>query len=252
MSRSVAAVQRAMVRMLFDAGFASGVYDGPVEALTEPERALLLTIDRRAWSTDQYRRSRGVQALLEEYPVTGAVLGVAGVDAFFSSQAFGDVLTNRGSLGVDFGSFASERARGIARLEQAIALARRGERPPGPGIVTRPGIQPIALPQSHLHLFSELRQRLGPSPLEAFAAGWEPVPLPTEDGPLEFLLVERGEDGGIGIGGGSAALVALLTFTLEPRERTAVEAQATTLGCSEDEARELVDELLSEALLIVR
>ena len=246
--RSVHALQRAMVRMLFDPAFTERVYSGPVNALSEPERELLVSVDRRAWTTDRYRRSRAVQALLEEFPVTGAVLGVVGVDAFFSTEAFAHTLSDRGSLALDFGTWATERASGIARLELSIARARRAE-PRGAGIATRPGVEPVAIGQAHLALFSELRQRLGPTPLETFAAGWEPVALP-DAGPLEFLLVERAEDGNIGIGGGSAALVALLTFASTGHERSDVEAEAVRLGCSASEATELVDDLLAEGLLV--
>ena len=126
MSRSVAAIRQAMARMLFDPGFVDAVHAGPVDGLSEAERGLLVQVDRRAWGTDRYRRSRGVQALLDEYPVTAGILGVDAVDGFFSSPGFAAVLRDRGSLGLAFGDHAASGPAGaVAILEQAVARARR-------------------------------------------------------------------------------------------------------------------------------
>lgn len=243
--RSVHAIQRAMVRMLFDPAFVEAVHRGPVPALTEPERALLVAVDRRAWGTDRYRRSRSVHALIEEFPATAAVLGVAEVDAWFSTEAFARTLASRGSLALDFGRWAEAQAGELAVLERAIALARRAERPVGSGLVTRPGVEPATLGAGTLQAYARIREALGPDPIEALAAGLEPV-QPPEPGPAEALLIERAPDGAIAISGATEALVALLTYTTTPRERAAVELHAGSLGCDPDEARELVDELSAE------
>jgi stage V sporulation protein SpoVS len=252
-ARRVPALRQAMTRLLFDPAYVARVYAGPVDDLTEPERALLTAVDRRAWGTDRYRRSRGAQALIEEYPVTTAVLGVGGVDAYFSSAAFARVLSDRGSLALSFGLWAQARgAADVARLERAVALARRAERPDGPGLVTRPGVEPLTLPGGVLDFYAALRRALGPNPVEALAHGRAPVPLPAPNGDPDALLVERDAAGEVQVGGGSAALVTLLTFTLQPRPRDAVLARARGLGCDPGDDAELVDELLSEGLLVHR
>lgn len=251
MSRSVPALQQAMVRMLFDPAYIQAVYAGPVPDLTEPERSLLLRVDPRAWTTDAYRRSRGVHALIEEYPVTAAVMGIPQVDAFFSSARFAATLAQRGSLGVDFGDYAAEQAGPVAQLEQAIARARRAERGRG-GISTRPGVEPLVLPGGALAFYATLRQRLGPNPIQTLASNWVRVPLPAFDGAPDPVLVERSDEGEVGISGASEALVKLLTVALTPRERPALVELTVELGCTEAEGEELIDDLLSETLLVTR
>lgn len=251
--RRVPALRQAMTRLLFDPAYVARVYAGPVDGLTEAERALLTAVDRRAWGTDKYRRSRGVQALIEEYPVTAAVLGVKGVDAFFSSSAFAGVLSERGSLALSFGLWAQARGAGdVARLERAVAQARRAKRPAGAGLVTRPGVEPITLPGGVLAFYAQQRQALGADPVAALAHGRPPVPVPAPTGEPDALLVERDDRGEVQVGGGSSALCALLTFTTQPRSRDAVLARARALGCDPGEDVELVDDLLGEGLLTVQ
>ena len=127
MSRDVHRLQQAMARMLFDPAFVDAVRAGPVEGLTEAERALLVQPDPRAWGTDRFRRARAVHALIDEYPVTTAIIGVSAVDAFFSSPGFAATLALRGSLALDFGDWVLPQTGGVARLEQALARARRAE-----------------------------------------------------------------------------------------------------------------------------
>ncbi len=249
--RSVHAIQRAMVRMLHDPAWVARIHAGPVPELSEPERALLVAVDRRAWSTDRYRRGRLVTALVEEYPVTAAVLGVRGVDRFLSTEAFAATLARRGSLAVDFGAFAIPRAGDVARLEQAIALARRGWRPTG-GLVTRPGVEPVELAGGTLAFYADLRRRLGPDPLQALASGWEPVKPPAPGPEPEPVLVERSDGGEVRVGGATPALVALLRYARTPRDQSALAAHAERLGCDPGEGAELVAGLVAEGLLVAR
>ena len=74
---SALAMQRVVVRMLFDADFARRVYEDPskslaTEDLSDEERAFLVAPDRRAYGTDEHRASRALSALFEEFPVTSA------------------------------------------------------------------------------------------------------------------------------------------------------------------------------------
>ena len=82
------ALQQAIVRMMFDPAFAAAVHGRrALPGLAEDERALLRGVDRRAFATDHFRRARAVQALVEEYPVSAAAIGLAAVDAFLSALA---------------------------------------------------------------------------------------------------------------------------------------------------------------------
>ena len=57
------AIQRAIVRMMYDPAFVAAVHGTrPVPGLGEPERVLLRQVDRRAFTTDRFRRARAVQA----------------------------------------------------------------------------------------------------------------------------------------------------------------------------------------------
>ncbi len=74
------AVQRVIVRMLYDAAFAERVYDDPGSALagvdlTDAETAWLTASDPRAWRVDPLRRARTLKALLDEFSVSGAETG---------------------------------------------------------------------------------------------------------------------------------------------------------------------------------
>jgi len=252
MSRDVAALRHAMARMLYDPAFVDRVHAGSLPGLGEAERALLLQVDRRAWATDRYRRSRSVQSLIEEYPVTAAVLGVNGVDAFFSSEAFGRVLTRRGSLALDFGSWAEPRAGAVARLERAVAMARRAERAAGAGLVTRPGVEPLLIPAGVLDFYAAQREALGADPVSVLAEGRPRVTPPTQGEGEDALLVERDAQGQVQVGGGSPALVRMLAFLTMPRSRAAALGHARLLGCDPGEDAEVLDGLLDDGLVIVR
>jgi len=142
---SYAAAQRVIVRMLYDAAFRQAVYDAPHAALagidlTAAERDALVKPDPRAFGTDPFRRSRSLQGLLEEYPVSawlaGQALGdIRLLDRFFSSPFFHDCIQNRGSLALAFGEFLDRGSRAgeirdnrvawTAAVEGAIAALRR-------------------------------------------------------------------------------------------------------------------------------
>lgn len=251
MTRSVHAIQRAMVRMLFDADFVRAVHAGPVDTLTDAERALLLDIDRRAWTTDRFRRTRGVHALIDEYPVTAACMGVTRMDAFFSSDAFAGSLSTRGSMALAFGAWARPQVGAIALLELAIARARRAEPRPHTGpIVTRPGLEPVHMPTNLLATWTQLRERLGADPARTLAEGWTPIQPPLPASTVEPLLVERGDDGNVGIGGSSPALARLLEFALIGRTLDDLTRKAVDLGCDPPEARALITDLMTDGLLV--
>ncbi|MCB9705012.1 MAG: hypothetical protein H6711_24260 [Myxococcales bacterium] len=244
-------VQRALVCMLYDPAYAARVRgEGPLAELGERERALLRAVDPRALRTDAMRRARAVQAILEEYPVSAALLGVPAVDRFFSSPAFRAAVFERGSMALSFGTeFLKERALGVGALEAAIARARRPDRPRPPGLGCAANVAALVVPAGTLEWYQQARARLGADPLRALAALRRPwTQRPPKRG-REHLLVEAKEGGEVSIGGASEALVDLLRAADPPRPRAEVVAAAIALGAEADEADELVADLLGDGLL---
>ncbi|MFN7147137.1 MAG: hypothetical protein ACK4YP_25435, partial [Myxococcota bacterium] len=148
------AIQRFVVRMLWDPTLVERVYGGgAVDGLDAAGRSLLTAVDRRAWDTDPYRRARTLQALIEEYPCSVAEIGVAGLESFFASPAFHAVIADRGSLAGAFGDWLAPKTGPVVRIERAFVELRRG----GPGASPRagelaraPGVRPIEAPEGTL------------------------------------------------------------------------------------------------------
>ncbi len=248
----VQALQQAMVRMMVDPAFCARVYAGGDCGLDPADRALLQRVDRRAWSTDRYRRGRLVQALLDEYPATAAVIGVAGVDAFFGSEAFAACLARRGSMAVDFGAWAAGAGGGaVAQLEGAMARARRWRPLPGAGIQPGPGVVPATLPGGTVAALQAARSALGAEPLAALAAGTRvPAPVLDPEAPAEALLVRCDAAGALGlspVGAGLCAVVAAVAAA--PLAPGPLLGRIRRLGARADEARALLDELLADGTL---
>jgi hypothetical protein len=256
---SAAALQRVAVRMLFDAKFADAVYRDPEAAvrglpLTAAEREWLRRPDRRAWAADPLRRWRALTGLLEEYPVTGALVhrrhgDLSSLDAFFSSPAFHACIQERRSLALCFGDFAAghadPRARAAARVERAIARVRRPRPPAGELSSAAEGVTASA---GSLAMYQALAPRV-----PGVEAVVDPRALPATLPPIgpgeEHLVAERTPDGGVGLGEASEPLVALLEAAREGAARADLLALARRYGCEEGEDAEVVDGLIDEGLL---
>lgn len=139
---SAIALQRVVVRMLFDTAFRDQVYAAPIAVLhdvdlTPEERQWLIAPDPRAYGTDGYRQSRALTGLLEEYPVVGALAmrcpqGAQRLHAFFTAECFHQCVQQRGSLADAFGSYVGSQTFAdcpemahLAQVERSIARARR-------------------------------------------------------------------------------------------------------------------------------
>lgn len=248
-------VQHACVLLHFDERFAAGLFDvsrPPPSWLHDDEVALLRRVDPRAFRTDPERPLRLLAALLEEYPVSCALVGRARLPEFFSSTLFHAAVT-RGRLVVDaFGDWLLPRAHGAAQLELAIALSRRRRRRRGLGLARAPGVELARVPAGTLAFYVEARDRLGPLPHEAVARGASLVEPPPRPG-LEELLVELspgpGEEGrGPAVAPCAAALFSLLAYAREGRARDDLIEEARRLGAGDD-ATDVVDGLVDDGLL---
>ncbi|KIG16149.1 hypothetical protein DB30_04867 [Enhygromyxa salina] len=248
-------IQQALVCMMFDPVYA-GVVRGPapLDELSPRERELLRGVDPRGLATDDMRRARALHVILDEYPVSAALLGVEAVDQYFSSPAFRACVFERGSMALVFGRRyllgASDKLHGIGAIETAMASARRVDRQRHPGLGSAPGLAPVSVPAGSLAWYQRARARLGPEPLQALTKLRKPWPQKPPRGGREHLLIEAKGDGSLAIGTASAALVGLLIAADPPRPRAELVAAAIELGAEADEADELLDDLIAEGLLI--
>ena len=256
-------VQRGLVCMLFDPDYTAKVRgDEPLPELGRRARELLRGVDPRALATDSMRRARALQVILDEYPVSAALLGVHAVDQFFGSAAFRACVWEGGSMALRFGQhYLGDKTAGVGAIETGLARARRNRPTPSPtgsglgsdsGSMARaPGVLALTVPAGSLAWYQRARERLGPEPVRALAQLRKPWPQkPPRPGRAdEWLLIERQPDGSLGLAHGSQALVELVAAADRPRPRAELVAAAIELGAAPDEADELLDDLVGEGLL---
>lgn len=245
--------------MLFDREYATLVRSRePLPELGERERELLRELDPRALETDDMRRARALHVILDEYPVSAALLGIDTVDRFFSSAEFRAGVFERGSMALGFGerwllAGPAERIAGIGVIETALARARREARRAqceSAGMIGRaPGVIALRVPENTLAWYQRARERLGPEPLQTLLELLEPWPQKPPRRGEEHLLIEPQADGSLGIASASKPLVELLRAVEHPRPRAELVSVAIELGAEADDADELLDELLGEGLL---
>lgn len=139
------ALQRLVVRLLFDPTFVERVYANPVTALEglELDPVLLrqlLQNDKRLWNADRLRRSRSLKILLEEFKVAATLAlaerrKLAFLDAFFGSPFFHEAVQKRKYMALAFVAYLEDAiAKGVLvsrhlaaalGLEAAMARSRR-------------------------------------------------------------------------------------------------------------------------------
>jgi len=262
-------LQRVIVRMLHDPELRAAVYADPDGALadlplTPDERRSLVTPDARAWGIDVHRADRVLAALLEEHPVSALILLEEGVPLprlhrFFQSRAFHEAIMARRSLAPAFaGHLASlattSRARAMIALESAVAALRRRdlaapERPAG-CLVAAPSLHPIPLPSGTLTAWEKAKKALaGVSAAAILVRPKRPRVAPVDARTTEWVLLERqGDDTLAGYIG--EALGRLLVTAARPVSRDRLVDVALAEGASQSEAAEILDDLLSEGLLL--
>ena len=237
--------------MLYDPALVSAVYEGAhVPGLEASERAHLLRVDRRAWGTDPYRRSRTLQALIEELPVSAAIAGVESLDAFFSSAGFHSAIQERRALVLAFADWLEPTVGATSRLERAIARARQQSKRTGRGLCMAPGIAAVSLPEGLIEWWQAATVTLGERPLRALLEG--PILLsPAPKGPDRVhLLIERGAQGDLQLGGATASLAGLLAAADAPASVQNMISRAIELGADAEEASDIIQSLVEEGLLV--
>ncbi len=271
---SFMALQRVAVRMLMDPSFADAVFESPATALAEvdlsdDELHWLQSTDRRAWQLDPMRRTRTLQALMEEFPVSSALIlqqrGSADVlDAFFSSPYLHDAIQTRAYLTEAYdrylGTLAVPDIGNHLRIEAALARCR-GQEPP---VHLKDGDIHIAshhalliLPGGsteryleHLNYLQRAAQKHQGSVLAAMLTqGFRfPKTRALQTSQSTYLLVEPSPQGPA-LGEVSESLGLLLAAASKPISREALAKRALSLGAEEHEAEELLNELIHDGLL---
>ena len=237
--------------MLYDPNLVDAVYsDIPVAGLSPDGRHHLKQVDRRAWDTDPYRRSRTLQALIEELPVSAALAGIPQLDDFFSSTNFHQAVQQRKALVLAFADWLEPQVGPIAALERSIARARQHSPRTGPGLCMAVGVSAVSLPAGLLQWWQQANGSLGPNPLCALLENPPTLSTPPSGPATEHYLFERSAQGEIQVGGGSEALVALLQFADYPVSISRLSAEAVRLGAEKAEAINLIESLTEEGLLV--
>ena len=276
------ALQRVVVRMLWDPEFAERVRSQtPValagEDLTAEEIGWLQKPDPRAWRTDPQRRARTLHGLLEEFPASGVLVarhprGIHFLDRFFSSTTFHACVRDGASLALAFGTYLARevaaavedpRVRALSGIESEIAAFRRRAIDPAdrllpPGIRLAPSCRLIAVPSGAVALLEEITRRTStrnggaPALIALGSPGFGDLPKE-----LAFegatALLRAGDGDAIAVEELPDALAALLRFVeSSSRSRDALLAEARRQGAVPGEDVEIVDELLSDGTLLDR
>jgi hypothetical protein len=216
------------------------------ETLTPAEQAMFRAVDRRAFAADPDRRHRVVSAVIDELPVTVAIAGLPAVYALFDDRScFFPVVQGKAPLAVAFAAALEPLAADAARLEGAIARARRRRRRVR-GIRRAEGVEVVCVDDGAVARYQAAREALGDRPLEAIGGGARLAGI--GGGDTAWALATRGP-AGVELGGCSAALGQLLQ-RCDGFDDDGFVACARALGCdSDDEAAALLADLLADGLV---
>lgn len=261
------ALQRVIVRMLYDPQLVSRVFANPASALanediTEEEGNWLVQTDRRAYDVDTLRRARTLTALVEEYPVScqSWVTQAGTTDAlelFFSKSEFHDCVQSRGSLALAFGDYLlgadlvrlCPELRAFTTLEQHIAMLRRAKpiKKVSNTLCLASRTAVFSLPEGAIFNYQIILDALNQHP-EGLVAG--ALKSKTTQGTIptkgtEWVLASN--TGTINLEILPDALAELLIAL--PLERSLLEQRASSLGATADEAREIITELIDDGVI---
>jgi len=220
-----------------------------VERLSDAERRALLAVDARAFRADADRRHRAVVAIADELPVSIAVAGLDAVYALFDDEGvFGRVVAGADVLAVAFADALVGTVGDAARIEGAVARARRRRRVRRV-IARTDGVEAVRVSEGALAAFDALRARLGTDVVAAVCSGARLTTAPGNSNE-SYVLATRDPAGGVALGACSSALGALLVGLDGVDDIAGATALARSLGCDTDaEALELLRELAADGLV---
>ena len=270
------ALNRVIVRMLFDPIFVETLYLDPyptLSALKIPEDLILELVktDKRAWGVDTERRKRTLHALIGEFKCTTALAlsesqSIGLLDAFFSHPLFHDSIQNRGSLTEAFIEYLNHlyinndvthpHFPDILTLEATKARNRRAHKnqptSPASAVFYRcPGVSSKALNGNVIVALNKIEQYLydlNLLPILALCEDRPPFPtLPSVSEPTHFLFRPRDED--IHLSPISIVIHDALRILKSPLTRDSFLKQMKEKGLSTNQGGNLLDALLGEGLL---
>lgn len=216
------------------------------ETLSPAEQAMFRAVDRRAFAADADRRHRAVVAVAEELPVSIAIAGLPAVYALFDDRdAFLGVVRGTAPMAVQFARGLERIAGDAARIEGAVARARRPRRRVA-GIGRGDGVEVATVGDGALARYEAARRALGGDVVTAVCGGRR---LPAIGGGDDGVILATRGPTGVDLAGASVALGTLLS-RCEGLDDAAFIGLARGLGCDDDdEARALLADLMADGLL---
>ena len=268
-------MQRVIVRMLFDPAFARSVIERPEESLKglglDARHVSFLTgPDPRVWRLDPHRRARSLEALLDEYPASAALLvgstsQTSALDAFFSSSHFHQCIQQRQRLALAFGSYLIDLAihlkradlEGVTTLEKAVAAFRRpSQLPDNPDakLHLSPNVALVSVPTGTLEAYVNITQTLAEKQLSGAAAvilsSFRLRPFQTTEQRVWVLLEKMNEGSGPGLSVLADGLASLLVLANQGTSFESFSEVARNHGADPGEEREILDSLIDDGLII--
>jgi hypothetical protein len=217
------------------------------ETLTPSEQAMFRAVDRRAFAADAHRRHRAVAAVAEELPVSIGIAGLPAVYALFDDrECFLAVVRGAAPLAVQFARSLEGVAGDAARIEGAVARARRPRRLLT-GIARAQGVEVAHVADGALDRYETVRRTLGEDVVAAVCGGRRLPAIGSGDGAV--ILATRGP-AGVDLAGASVALGKLLD-RCDGLDEAAFIAHARDLGCDDDDdALALLEDLMADGVLV--
>lgn len=283
------AMQRVVVRMLFDPVFVEQVYANPDAALAglELDNGLveqLLTNDRRLWNADRMRRRRALHILIEEFKVASTLAMHEGrslslLDAFFSSAPFHQAVQLRGYMAIAYvaylesllqaGTLSSPHLVAALRLEAAMARSRRLLRDALRGVdpvaerararkgsqwLCQPGVLGVFVPSGTIALVQHIETYLFEvSQVPALTLcddAPRPDPLPAlDESTPEAYLLEPQMGGKVELSGVPAEFIHGVQVCEEPRSGVELVSALGQRGIAPQDATDYAEQLLEGGVL---
>jgi hypothetical protein len=219
--------------------------------LGDDDKALLARVDVRAFQTDPLRKARLLHTLAAEFPVSCAVVGLATAAAFFVDDDFAQAVLSRQRLVDAFSTHMGPRVGDVARLELAVAAARRRRvRVQAGGVLRATGVEVVDVTHGTLVHYAAARAQLGADPVAALVEGATVARAVAHDD-SEHVLVTPGAHGAQepDLSLCSMELARLLQFVDVEKPLDAVLACARTLGADAGDDLELCRSLRDDGLL---
>ena len=273
------ALNRVVVRMLFDPDFQEKVYQDPGEIMDPLQipKSLqneLINTDPRAWNIDGQRRKRTLQGLISEFPSASALVlahtkKLSQLDAFLSSTEFHESVQNRESMALAFVEYLQrlhqekrideaqfmdiltievQKAKCRRSLEQDLIKLAPNE------IVKSPGVSSSALNSTvieSINVIEEYLYELSLIPTIALCDDKPTFPtLPTPENQGNFFLLFRPQNEDIGMTPVSVVIHDALTQLDKPLPRNRFLEKMEQRGLASQSSGQLLESLMAENLVI--